>query len=232
MTVIEFKPWPKTPRLYRSVTITEKIDGTNAAVIVKEFPFGTHLDEPPANAVLVFGPGKMDNEGLPAVEYLVSAQSRRRIVTPGNDNHGFASWVWENAEYLARTLEEGHHYGEWWGVGIQRGYAMSKRVFSLFNLRKWGDTTFENDQLRTVPVLYRGAFGDWAVNESLSMLECHGSQASPGYTKPEGVCVFHEDSNQVFKVLLENDHLSKSEAANTVTTAPPADWFKPYRVAA
>ena len=28
----EFKPWPKTPRWNRQVVITEKIDGTNAAV--------------------------------------------------------------------------------------------------------------------------------------------------------------------------------------------------------
>ena len=29
---IEFKEWPKTPRLLRNITITEKIDGTNAAI--------------------------------------------------------------------------------------------------------------------------------------------------------------------------------------------------------
>jgi hypothetical protein len=32
----EFKPWPKIARLNRDITITEKIDGTNAAVIVTE----------------------------------------------------------------------------------------------------------------------------------------------------------------------------------------------------
>jgi hypothetical protein len=229
VAVIEFEPWPKTPRLYRNVTITEKIDGTNAAVIVKEFPYGTHVDGVPANAKLVLGPGKMDNDGLPAFEYLVAAQSRRRIITPGNDNHGFAGWVWENAEYLARTLEEGHHYGEWWGVGIQRGYNMSKRVFSLFNLRRWGHIEFDNDQLRTVPIVFSGPFSDVAVENALARLEYDGSLAAPGYDRPEGVCVFHEDSNQVFKVALTNDHLSKSAAGNTVDTA---DWFAPFEVAA
>lgn len=33
---IEFQPWPKIARLNREITITEKIDGTNAAVIVTE----------------------------------------------------------------------------------------------------------------------------------------------------------------------------------------------------
>lgn len=219
MAVIEFKPWPKTPRLYRDVTITEKIDGTNGAVIVKEFPYGTHVDGEPSNARLVFGPVKMDLE-TPAVEYLVAAQSRRRVITPHNDNHGFAGWVWANAEYLAQTLGEGHHYGEWWGVGIQRGYGMSKRVFSLFNLRKWGDIGFTNDQLRTVPVLYRGKFCDYLVDEALHTLRENGSLAAPGYTNPEGVCVFHEDSNQVFKVTLENDHQAKYVQHNNI-----ADWF-------
>lgn len=30
--MIEFKAWPKIPRLFRDVIITEKIDGTNAAI--------------------------------------------------------------------------------------------------------------------------------------------------------------------------------------------------------
>lgn len=33
---IEFQPWPKIARLNREITITEKIDGTNAAVIITE----------------------------------------------------------------------------------------------------------------------------------------------------------------------------------------------------
>jgi hypothetical protein len=32
----EFKEWPKIPRLYRDIVITEKIDGTNACVYVGE----------------------------------------------------------------------------------------------------------------------------------------------------------------------------------------------------
>lgn len=32
----EFTPFPKIPRLFRDITITEKIDGTNAQVIISE----------------------------------------------------------------------------------------------------------------------------------------------------------------------------------------------------
>ena len=32
----EFKPFPKMPRLNREVLLTEKIDGTNASVFIRE----------------------------------------------------------------------------------------------------------------------------------------------------------------------------------------------------
>jgi hypothetical protein len=178
----EFRAWPKTPRLRRPVTITEKIDGTNAAIIV--------------------GPNGE-----------VSAQSRKRIITPAEDNFGFAAWVHENAGYLADQLGEGYHYGEWWGAGIQRRYGMDKKVFSLFNARRFTSEDFDMDELRVVPVLFRGDFSDERVNCCLDALELHGSMAAPGFFKPEGVCIFHEDANQVFKVLIENDHLPKSAVA-------------------
>jgi hypothetical protein len=31
----EFREWPKTPRLFRTIVVTEKIDGTNAAIHVE-----------------------------------------------------------------------------------------------------------------------------------------------------------------------------------------------------
>jgi hypothetical protein len=95
VTDIEFKAWPKIARLNRRMIITEKIDGTNAAVIVTE--------------------GGQ-----------VYAQSRTRLITPGKttDNFGFAAWVEQNKVFLAERLGPGYHYGEWWGVGIQRGYGL------------------------------------------------------------------------------------------------------------
>lgn len=35
-TYPEFKEWPKIPRLFREVIITEKIDGTNGQILVTE----------------------------------------------------------------------------------------------------------------------------------------------------------------------------------------------------
>lgn len=34
MSDLIFQPWPKTPRLFREIVVTEKIDGTNAQVFI------------------------------------------------------------------------------------------------------------------------------------------------------------------------------------------------------
>jgi hypothetical protein len=76
--------------------------------------------------------------GADGGEFLVG--SRTRWITPEADNHGFARWAHGHEEEL-RTLGPGHHYGEWWGSGIQRGYGLEKgeKRFSLFNVERWGD---------------------------------------------------------------------------------------------
>lgn len=100
-----FQPFPKIPRLYRPVTITEKLDGTNACLYISEDP-----------------------------EKPTLAGSRNRFLTKENDNYGFARWVKENEEDL-KTLGPGYHYGEWYGQGIQRAYGLDQKRFSLFHMR-------------------------------------------------------------------------------------------------
>ncbi len=201
--MIEFKGWPRTPRLYRDVVITEKIDGTNAAIIIEEFD----PDVLQPNDCYT-----LQHEGR---TYSVGAQSRKRLITPASDNYGFAKWVYDNAEDLVK-LGPGHHYGEWWGSGIQRGYGFKKgeRFFSLFNTERWeGDGGLQDiNGLDIVPVLYRGLFDQGNITSTMEDLRTFGSQAAKGYMNPEGICIFHTQSRQVYKVLLENDDTSKTEA--------------------
>lgn len=75
-----FIPFDKIPRLKRGCVITEKIDGTNAQVVVGE-------------------------------DGSVRAGSRKRWITPEDDNFGFAAWVRRNEEEL-RELGPGQHFGE------------------------------------------------------------------------------------------------------------------------
>lgn len=215
--IIEFKPWPKTPRLFRDIVITEKIDGTNAAVQivpVEDMDRVTHLTDAgtPKSWELFDGDARQATAVLD--DFVVFAQSRKRIITPEYDNFGFAAWVEENAHDLVVALGAGVHFGEWWGHGIQRGYGMDKgqRVFSLFNTHRHADVDdFEVPGLTIVPVLYRGPFQMEAIDIAMGDLVFAGSFAAPFYTKPEGIVVYHEAANQVFKVLLENDDKHKGE---------------------
>jgi hypothetical protein len=213
--VTEFQPWPKTPRFFRDIVITEKIDGTNAAVLIHEYPFGFHAEAQPWDGKIVkivLGPDNPET-GLPDHEYTVSAQSRKRLITPTDDNAGFAQWVWDNADHLVATLGIGAHFGEWWGKGIQRQYGKDRRIFSLFNTSRWGDIlAFDPDPhgLAVVPVLYEGPMSEDQIFITLDGLKTYGSEASPGYLNPEGIIIFHKAANSVFKVLLENDDLAKS----------------------
>lgn len=202
---VEFKPWAKTPRLYRDITITEKIDGTNAAIHVAEAPYGIGADEPTTSGIVV-------NDGSYKL-YEVVAQSRKRIITLDSDNYGFARWVWDNAETLVRDLGPGTHFGEWWGQGIQRRYGLDHKRFSLFNTHKWANRVFETPNVSAVPVLYQGSFSEDAIQSALVGLACDGSKAAPGFYDPEGVVVYHSASAQVFKILLENDDIPKGLVA-------------------
>lgn len=194
---IEFKSWGKIPRLFRSCIITEKIDGTNSAVGIVDVS-QVDRDDPLVTAYV---------EDLGKVVY---AQSRKRIVTPDQDNYDFASWVREHAEDLAVALGDGLHFGEYWGRGIGRNYGLDHRRFSLFNVERYKDVDFsELPNVGLVPILYRGMFSTWRVEYEVEKLRYAGSSAVPGYMDPEGVITFHVASNQVFKTTLKNDETPK-----------------------
>jgi len=199
---VDFRPYGKTPRLYRDVVISEKIDGTNAGVIIAE---GAEPSRPENIHVT----------GKDGGVYTVKAQSRNRFIYPGDDNYGFAAWVWDNAEDLANLLGPGAHYGEWWGKGISHGYQQTERFFSLFNVKRWGMTARESGipGLRVVPVVYVGPMRDQSILDALWRLKMLGSEAANKENgtapKAEGVIVFHTASQQPFKVLIEHDDKPK-----------------------
>lgn len=211
----EFQPWPKTTRLFRDIIVTEKIDGTNAAIHAT--PLGDWEADLIRRGVTV---------GIQLVQvdgfwWGVSAQSRKRIISPGKstDNFGFAAWVYDNAAELVRLLGEGLHYGEWWGAGIQRGYGAPKRCFSLFNVDRY-DIAAQSIgthgelpvRIGTVPVLYRGPFSEGHIRRALEDLKEHGSHAAWGFASPEGICVYHTASRTVTKVTLDANDAGKWEA--------------------
>lgn len=130
----------------------------------------------------------------------IQAGSRTRWITPEDDNFGFAAWVAAHREELSQ-LGPGHHFGEWWGGKIQRGYGMKEKQFSLFHTH---GIAHKPDCVSVVPTLYTGPFSTEAVEVALQNLRTHGSYAAP-FMNPEGVVVFHLASRHVYKVTLDND---------------------------
>lgn len=136
--------------------------------------------------------------------------SRTRYITIGDDNHGFAKWATENKEELMK-LGIGTHYGEWWGQGIQRGYNIKEKRFSLFNTNRWSDDEIRPKCCHVVPILYQGIFNTIEIENCIMRLRVEGSIASPGFKKPEGVVVFHTAGNLYFKKTLEHDEIPKTQ---------------------
>lgn len=173
-----FEPFKKIPRLFRHCIVTEKLDGTNVQIYI-------------------------DNA------YNLLAGSRNRWLSTdvkSNDHYDFARWCELNRDELI-TLGPGRHYGEWWGCGINRGYDLSERRFSLFNTSRVAGAVPKCCSV--VPVLSEGDFSTIEVSYTLCMLQQCGSRAAPGYMEPEGIVVYHTASNQYFKVTLENDDKPK-----------------------
>jgi hypothetical protein len=156
------------------------------------------------------------------------AGSRTRWITPENDNYGFAAWVQANRDELL-TLGPGRHFGEWWGAGIQRGYGLKEKRFSLFNATRWA----AHDQplmpipsldprapvkwqqrppacCDVVPVLIQGPFRTDSIDACIQLLRERGSYAAPGFMRPEGVVVLHMAGNVRFKKTLEKDEVPKA----------------------
>lgn len=107
MQEITFEPFPKMSRLSRNCVITEKLDGTNAQVII--------TDDGQVGA---------------------GSRTRLITPGKDTDNYGFAAWVQDNKEDLL-NLGPGRHFGEWYGRGIQRNYDLDHRRFALFNVSRW-----------------------------------------------------------------------------------------------
>lgn len=139
----------------------------------------------------------------------ILAGSRTRYITPATDNFGFAAWVKANEEQL-RPLGPGRHFGEWWGSGIQRGYGLSEKRFSLFNVSRWADDSLRPACCQVVPVLYRGPMNEVEIFCALQALKGTGSLAAPGFMKAEGLVIFHVPSGALFKKTIEKDEEPKN----------------------
>ncbi len=197
---MDFEAFPKISRFSRGAVVTEKIDGTNAQVFIRQLGADEVM---PTDTPIVAVRGDM----------LIYAGSRSRWIVPGDDNFGFAGWVEKNADELVK-LGPGAHFGEWWGSGIQRRYGLEEKRFSLFNTSRWSDERGERPACcHVVPMLWGGQFDDFDSRKILADLAAGGSVAAPGFMKPEGIVIYHVAAGKLFKKTLDKDDEPKSKAA-------------------
>lgn len=176
-----FRAWPKIPRLENEIYyITEKIDGTNGAIIIQDSAVEDGKILARANSFYIW------------------AQSRTRLITPEDDNFSFAKWVKDNAEQLISDLGVGYHYGEWWGKGINRGYGLEERRFSLFNPTKHSDVCYHVPKIAAVSA---EALIE-TIQDEIEQLKM-GSYAAPGYMRPEGLVIYAEKAKTYWKVIVD-----------------------------
>lgn len=165
--MIEFRAWPKIPRVENKKEFyTEKIDGTNACIIITE-------------------------------EGEFACQSRSKIITPEDDNFGFARWAYENKEELLK-LGPGYHFGEWWGKSIQRGYNQTEKHFSLFNTARWGTHNPNTPTCVSVVPLIEANTAEEAKQKLIE----HGSYAAPGFMNVEGIVIYEYQSKSYWKDII------------------------------
>lgn len=195
----------KLPDLFSDCTITENIDGLTAAIHVRRIDAYSSMQ-----AVDRFNNdrslGRVAVEGTPVTVlaaskgkvYELMAVTKNRFLNPEIDSQGFAAWVWEHADELVR-LGPGRHVGRWWGQGINRGYGLEERRFSLVNYERWSGTE-KPSCVHVVPMLYKGPFSTESIADVADALRSEGSFASPGYDNPLGLIVYHHKLNNMFKV--------------------------------
>lgn len=145
---------------------------------------------------------------------VTGVQSRNKLITVDDDNFGFAKWVDCNKDTIVSILGNGYHFGEWWGSGIQRGYNMKTKYFSLFNVSRWDnlktDPLAQSIGLSSVPILWQGGIDDMLIENIMIRLKQKGSIAAPGFMNPEGVVIYHTAGNCLFKKTFDKDSTGKS----------------------
>ncbi len=117
-----------------------------------------------------------------------AAQSRTRLLVPGDDNHGFAAWAHGPAagfcaELFAR-LGRAVVYGEWCGRGIQKRTAISRverNVFAVFAVQL-GDPARETTRLVVEPARLRALLPE---HPDVFVLPWHGETVELDFADPE-----------------------------------------------
>lgn len=195
-----FEAFPKISRLSRPIVITEKLDGSNAQLYIQ-----THAEFEAENPEATNG--GMTDPLMYDDTFVMRAGSRKRWLgrMKKEDHFGFYKWAEEHFAELCLDLGPGRHFGEWWGQGIQRGYGLSEKRFSLFNTHRWTAET-KPECCHVVPIVSTcPVFDTLTITHALNILSSEGSHAAPGFMQPEGIVIYHPHGNTLMKKTFKGD---------------------------
>lgn len=188
---MEFRGFPKMGRLRRTCSITEKIDGTNAQIVI------TEDGQLMAGSRARFITPDDDNHGFARWAH----EHRDELVAGLGIGTHFGEWWGQGIQRkygLAEKRFSLFNTLRWHPKGKEPRLASSE-----WGPEKW--TTEAPACCGVVPLLYRGIFNDTAVDGELERLAASGSVAAPGFLQPEGIVVYHEAAGVSFKVTLDGD---------------------------
>ncbi|MBE9119044.1 hypothetical protein IQ249_24455 [Lusitaniella coriacea LEGE 07157] len=130
----------------------------------------------------------------------VAAQSRTQIITPENDNMGFANWVHQNIEFFSNLASSEHLivFGEWCGKGIQKRTAISKidrKIFVIFALQYGGI----DGQIATLEICPEKIQSFLANHPDIFILPFYGNSITLDFSDKEQLKTQAEILNQKVK---------------------------------
>ena len=190
-----FSEFPKMARLSRECLITEKIDGTNAQILITED--GQMLTGSRTRWITP----EYDNAGFArwAIEH------RDELLQLGPGRH-FGEWWGQGIQRKYGMSEK-----RWsiFNVGRWCLHGETPQTIPTADPRTVKTQDILPPCCHLVPVLYRGEFSTVFAEWTLADLAKGGSKAAPGFMKPEGIVVFHVAGNVGFKKTLEKDEIPK-----------------------
>lgn len=187
----EFKEFPKMARISRECIITEKIDGTNAQLLIDE---DGSIQVGSRNRWIT---PSDDNHGFAAWVQDHYAE----LLTLGAGRH-FGEWWGQGIQRKYGMTEKRFslfNVQRWapHGTGPKQIATQDPRIVKMQDVLP--------ACCHLVPVLYRGLFDTRIIDMELHNLSISGSAAAPGFMDPEGIVVFHIAGNVGFKKTLGND---------------------------
>jgi hypothetical protein len=197
-TEIEFKGFPKMARLSRQCIITEKIDGTNAQILITD------------DGQMLIGSRTRwitpENDNFGFAKW--ATDHKDDLLKLGAGSH-FGEW-WGAGIQRRYDLTE-RRFSLFNTIRWCPHGAIPARI-------ETDDPRIEKYQdelpacVGLVPVLYRGMFTTDACSTAIERLKTLGSEASTGFMKPEGIVCYHIAAGVGFKKTIEKDEAPKSLA--------------------